>query len=316
MTTDFPHGIRSQGVPVLGGGGMMTQGNSYFVDPTNGSDSNDGKTAATAKATIAAGEELLTANQNDVLYVMGGSTANTLTASLTWDKSYTHLIGVGAPCHDSQRTRIFHNANFSPMITVSASGCSFQNLYFSYGRGGADNHILMTVTGSRNYFENVHFSGMSNQTEADDAESVILFLNGCESNYFNGCNFGNQNVQRGAANTIISVDGSTKRNKFKECLFQCQADAATPTFVTTVDATAVDQIGLWFHDCIFNAQGTALTQAMNLHNMGGNRQIVCSGTTMFIGVTDVADATGDQQIKCLSHTATATAVMLAISPTA
>jgi len=41
--TNFPNGITSFGVPVIGGiGGIPFSGNWYFVDPVNGADGNDG----------------------------------------------------------------------------------------------------------------------------------------------------------------------------------------------------------------------------------------------------------------------------------
>jgi len=314
---NFSGGIMSAGIPVLGSQAIMSQGDSYFLDPLNGSDGNNGKRIDKAFKTLAAAYTALTAGQNDVLYYLSGSTSLSMAATLDWAKSYTHLIGIGAPSHDSQRTRIFHSANFSPMITVSGSGCRFENLYFSYGDGGADNHILMTVTGSRNYFGNIHFSAMSHQTEADDADSIAVFLNGTESNLFDHCNFGNQNVTRGDANTLISLDGTTKRNKFANCLFQAQTDAATPTLVRSEDSAAIDQLGCWFYECLFWVQGTAIDQAFDLHALGANRQIAITGaSTMFVGCTDVADATGDQQIFCPNPTSTSNIILLATSPTA
>ncbi len=318
MVTKFPNGLSSYGVPLPGGQSIMTAGNSYFLDPTNGSDSYDGKSANRAKATLAAAYALTTSGNNDVIYYFGGTSSLSMAATLTWSNSYTHLIGVGsAPTHDSQRTRIFHSANFNPMITVSGSGCRFENLYFSYGDGGADNHILMTVTGGRNYFGGVHFSAMSHQTEADDSASIALFLNGSESNLFRGCNFGNQNITRGDANTLISLDGTTKRNKFENCLFQAQTDASSPTLVRSEDGSAIDQLGCWFHECLFWVQGTAIDQAFDLHALGTNRQIAITGaSTMFVGCTDIADATGDQQIFCPNPTSTQNIILLATSPAA
>lgn len=43
MLTNFPNGITSFGVPVLGTiGGLPFTGNYYFVDPVNGADGNEG----------------------------------------------------------------------------------------------------------------------------------------------------------------------------------------------------------------------------------------------------------------------------------
>jgi len=54
-TTNFPDGLTSQGVPVLGSGlaGLDPSGSFYFCDGNSGSDSNDGKSWKTAKKTLA-----------------------------------------------------------------------------------------------------------------------------------------------------------------------------------------------------------------------------------------------------------------------
>jgi hypothetical protein len=53
-TTNYPNGVTSFGIPVMGGGGIpATFGNVWFVDPTNGSDGNTGKSTTDAFASIA-----------------------------------------------------------------------------------------------------------------------------------------------------------------------------------------------------------------------------------------------------------------------
>jgi hypothetical protein len=221
--TKFPHGVSSQGVPVLGGQGIMSNGKAYFVDPTNGSDSNDGKTAKTAKATIAAGEDLLVANQNDVLYYFASSTGPTLSSTLTWDKDYTHFIGICAPTMIGQRCRIFQLSTatgVSPLINITANGCSFKNLYIFHGVADATSKINVQVTGDRNYFENIHFAGIGNDT-MDVADARSLFLNAAHENRFVNCVIGLDTIDAGsAANAELEFDSESSRNVFDDCVFQ------------------------------------------------------------------------------------------------
>lgn len=90
--TDFPNGITSFGIPVLGSGIETLKkksANVYFVDKTNGNDSYDGKSADRAFATIAKAVTIVNARINwsaspwakgDVIVIAQGSYAENLTA--------------------------------------------------------------------------------------------------------------------------------------------------------------------------------------------------------------------------------------------
>ena len=293
--------------------GIMTPGDIYFLDPANGDDTYDGMTIDRAFKSLAVAEDALTANQHDVLVYISGATSLSLSAKLVWDKDYTHFIGVSAGVPMAKRSRVFHSANFSPMIEFSANGCIWSNLYFSYGRGGADNHVLMALTGDRNVFENIHFAAMNHQTEADDAASVGVEMTGAHENLFKDCVFGNDTIERGAANATLSMVGDSARNKVSNCLFESWADAATPVAIK-VAADGVDRF-LWLEDVLIANHGTSLTQAIDSNITDTSaRKVYVSGEFNTIGCTDVADATGDGTIFVKSPTTTANALGLAINP--
>lgn len=311
-------GISTDGFDVSIFGGNISannlispQGSRYYLDPTNGSDTRTGKSPAQAVATLPVAYALLTAGQNDTLVYLAGSSSLSLAATVTWAKSYTHFIGVGAPTFMAQRTRIFHSADFSPMITVSGSGCIFSNLYCSYGRGGADNHVLMNITGGRNVFDNIHFAMANHATEAADAASRGVVINGTSGEHlFRHCTFGNDTVARSAANASVEFTGSTPRNMFEDCLFEINAGAVTPVHVLAGGASALDRFAI-FKDCLFHAHGTStLTQAINSDLTGVNRRIILMGSTFSIGATDIADAAGDGTIYFKPDTATANVALL------
>ncbi len=254
--TNFKYGVSSYGVPILGGQqGLLTQGNSYFVDPTNGNDSFDGKSPGKAKATLPAGYALLTANQNDVLYYMAGSSSISLTAQLAWAKNYTHLVGIAAPSMVAQRARIFQNSattGMDPLINITATGCSFRNFYAFQGVNDATSLTNIQVTGGRNYFENVHIAGIGNDT-MDAANASSLKLNGAEECLFRHCSIGLDTIARGsAANSEILVDGAATRNTFEDCLIYAYIEHATNhPLVKLNDTTSADR-WLMFVRCLFN----------------------------------------------------------------
>ena len=254
--TKFPHGISSQGVPILGGGGLFTQGKAYFVDPTNGNDSFDGKTVKTAKATIAAAYALTTSGQNDVVYYLAGTTgATSFTAALTWSNSYTHLIGICSPINMGQRARIFQasaTTGLSPLIDVTGSSCMFKNLYIFHGVADATSKINVRVTGEYNYFENVHFAGIGNDTMDVDG-AACLKLDDAHYNRFVNCYIGLDTIDAGSAATNCEIwfDTESSKNVFEDCMIYRRIEHNTNHVLVRVN----DALGIGsfteFKNCIF-----------------------------------------------------------------
>ncbi len=288
------HKVR--GIPVPGTllHGPM-QGDSYFVDPTNGLDSNSGRTMGAAKKTLEAGEDLLVANQNDTLYYLAGSTGATLAAAgLVWDKNYTHLVGVAAPTNVAQRARIFLAAAsvIPTMINISASGCSFRNFYAFHGVASTASLRCVTVSGGRNYFENVHVAGLGHSTgQADVAGASALYLNGAEENLFRDCTIGVNTISRSAANSNLELVGAAASNSFENCTFLCQTDAATPLFVECAAAGMLRYAQFTMCRFINHVENgsTTLTQAMSIDNAAGGLILLHRCMIVGAGNLNVAD---------------------------
>lgn len=249
----------------------------YCVDPANGSDSNSGISFKAPLATIAAAEELCVANQHDVVLYLAGSSGINLSAALTWDKSYTHLIGMCAPTNIGQRSRIFQLSTLtgaSPLITVSASGCIFKDLYIFQGVDDATSLINVSVTGGRNYFENVHFAGGGHASNAIDG-CASLKLDGAEENLFVRCTIGVDTVDAATGVTGILFDGEAHRNTFKDCVVRIRAGNAGASFAEVADATGIDRDTL-FDNCVFlNNSATGLTSAFVIPaGMGAPRKLL------------------------------------------
>ncbi len=261
--TNYPNGVSSFGVPVMPGG-FPTHGNIFFLNPTHpaASDDNDGSMDAPF-STLAAAYAALTANQNDILYYIAGSSSITLSAALTWAKNYTHFIGVCAPTHIGQRARIFQLSTLtgaSPLITISASGCIFKDLYIFQGVADATSLINVQVTGGRNYFENVHFAGGGHATQAIDG-GASLALGGtqtCEENLFYRCTIGVDTIDAATGMMALIFNGTeAHRNEFKECRFRLRAGHTAAGFVELVTTAAAIDRDTLFDDCIFINNATA-----------------------------------------------------------
>lgn len=226
--------------------------NIYLVDAANGSDSNPGDRWTKPLATIAAAYAKCTTNQHDVVLVLGGSSGNTLSAALTWSKNYTHMIGLCAPTHAGQRARIFQLSTLtgaSPLLTVSGSGNIFKNFYIFQGVNDATSLINVSVTGGRNYFENVHFAGGGHATQAVDG-GASLKLDGAEENLFVNCTIGVDTVAAGTGMVGILFDTDAHRNVFRNCHVSMLAGHTGAAFVEVADGTGIDRYTI-FDNCIF-----------------------------------------------------------------
>jgi hypothetical protein len=259
-----------------------TNGVDYFVDPANGNDANDGLDPENAFASIAAGYAATTANQHDIVWYIAGSSGTNLTAALTWSKNYTHLIGICAPTRIGQRARIFQLSTLtgaSPLLTISASGCYFANFYIFQGVADATSLINVSVTGGRNYFENVHFAGGGHATQAVNGGASLKLDGGatgtCEENTFVGCTIGVDTVDAATGMMGILFDGEAHRNEFYECTVRMRAGNGGAGFVEIVDATGIDR-DTKFVDCWFiNNSATDMTSGFVIPaGMGAPRKLL------------------------------------------
>jgi len=299
--TNFPHGITSMGVPVLGNG-FFSGGTHYFVDPANGSDSNDGLTWSTAKSTLTAAYNLCTTGKNDVVYLIGdgGTTATariTASGGLTWSKNATHLIGITAPSKQFQRARISHSSSagvgVTPLLTISGSGCYFSNLSIFQGYSTDEDQTAVLITGSRNCFQGVHFGGGGHLTPAARANTNSLTLTAASENAFVDCAFGLTSILSSAANASLVVTASNlcRDNFFDGCSFVKWTDDATGVHLNVGTACLLGF--LYFRNCMFlnnvgTSGGTAMTAALTVSSTCGGDVILYN--PMFVGATDITAA--------------------------
>lgn len=224
--------------------------NYYFVDPANGSASGDGSFDDPCDK-VSTAEALCTANQHDTVVYIAGSSGCTETAVITWDKSYTHLIGIAAPSRAAKRARIFQGASLAstPFINITATGCIFKNLYIFSGVADAAALVGVQVTGGRNYFENVHFAGGGHATSAIDTGAALV-LNGAEENLFKDCVVGVDTAVQATGWMCMTMDDEANRNVFEDCVFTMYAGNAACGFVEVIDNSGIDRYTI-FKDCLF-----------------------------------------------------------------
>jgi hypothetical protein len=268
--TNFRNGITSLGVPVLPSG-LIPFGptsKAYFVAPGTGSDGNRGTDPTRPLATLAEAHSLCTANNNDVVFLMAQSnTASATTdyqsATLTWSKDLTHLIGIGAPGHFSQRARIGQLSTatgVSPLVNVTANGCLFANFSVFHGVADATSLVALQVTGARNYFYGSHIAGMGDATMVT-AGAASLKLAGASENTFSNCVIGLDTISRdNTTNGEIWCTSGASRNWFEDCLIDAYISNAGYAHLT-IGTNGIDR-GLYFKNSLFMAKSTnkAITQ--------------------------------------------------------
>lgn len=113
--TNFPGGITSFGMPVVGGSGAMLDqigdGQVFFVDPGNGSDGNDGKSPERAFAGLATAIGQCVANRGDVIFRLPGT--ETISSPITFNKQGITVMAVAYGHPNAVRGESFMTYNNS-----------------------------------------------------------------------------------------------------------------------------------------------------------------------------------------------------------
>ena len=340
--TNYPNGISSFGVPVMGNVlGIPFTGNYYFVDPASGADGNDAS-AAQPLATLYEAHRRATSGNNDVIVLIGdGQTTGTARLStalaqsidssatvgtLNWTKSATHLVGVCAPTSVAQRARIappsgtYTTTTFGAtnLVNVTGDGCLFANISVWGGFStGSSSFVTWLDSGERNAYINVHFQGLADSASAGGASARTLKINGGGEHLFQNCTVGVDTVTRSAANASVEFASGTARSVFRGCIFPFMTSAATPLGIIVSAAAGSDRFQL-FDDCTFiNAVGSTSTTLNGLStlaaSMGGVH--VYKDCTL-VGITEFGtDATSRNQVYVDGAAPTAGTSGIAVNPT-
>lgn len=277
------------GAPLYGISGLLPfTGNTFWVDETYGSDGNTGG-PQDPLATLSQALSYCTDGNNDVVFLTG--TVH-VTATVTWSKNKTHLIGL-APQLDSQaRARISQTGStvFSPLVNVTGSECIIKNIGSFHGFANASAQICWKDSGGRNEYDHCLFGGMGNATAAAQAGGRSLVVDGLTGeNTFTNCQIGLDTVTRNAANASLEFTGGTPRNVFRNCLLPAMISNASAVFVT-VGSGGLDRWAL-FDNCQFiNAiESTSTTMSAGITaNASAGGAILLTPSTISLGATAIA----------------------------
>lgn len=295
--------------------GLPYVGNIYYVDPSGGSDNNNGGSLTAAFATVAAAYNACTSGQHDVVLIVptGGTGRTAETTAITWAKRFTHLVGSSAPTAQDARSGISFGTGGS--LSITENGCLFKNITFN---GTTDINVPVTVSGDYNSFVGCDFKGSLNDTTGDDTAARALYLNGAQENQFVGCTFGADTFMRSAANATVEFASAASRNVFDGCRFIAAIDAATAVHVLFTGTSAIDR---WveFKNTSFYSfsanNGTAMTACMNLSAQTATGHVLLTGNTCMMGGITDWEASASGRIYMQPFTATTNAIGIAVNPT-
>lgn len=234
--------------------------------------------------TLAEAEAALTGGINEVVLLSPES--HSLSATLTWDKNMTHLVGEYPSALMNHRSRIGMSTAFSPMITVSGYGNLFKNIYTMHGTAAAD-YIGWSITGARNTFEHCHFGGPMAALQGGHASYEGLAIDGSE-NYFKNCVIGTDTIGRDETSPNVTLGAGTL-TVFENCLFLANLTDGDPVFVAVENSSGYT----WalFKNCAFMAfssnYATAMTYAFKFSS-GSSAAMVLDPACTFQNVAHLA----------------------------
>lgn len=312
--TNFPYGISSNGVPLLGGGLPATSGKYFFVDATNGNDGNSGLSWSEAVKTIAQAYSLVTTNKDDVI-VLSTYANHELTAMLDVSKSRVHFVGDVHGRLFGQRAKVNYADGIATADPFAVKNTGVGNTFtgIKFLNNNTDAQVVGTVGEGGEYavYRNCEFYNATNL----DSDTVAELVLGGDSAQFFDCTFGSlaDAVSGNKVRPAVLVDGSvvgsvgTSRDcLFDGCRFWKKAGGTGTAHVKVAADADVERL-IEFHDCQFVANMLGATPAVAIA-LGASLtagHIALTGDTCGFDVTKLATGTG--VISCLNvKAATAT----------
>jgi len=230
-------------------------GKIIFVDPSAGDDLQLGATLTTPVRTLSRALALATENQNDVVYLIGGTDAEQ-TETLVWSKDGTHLIGMCSPGLVGKNARITQAASVANLATVfhvTASNCCIANISIFQQ---VDNNTVVPKTviaeGFGNQFLNCEMSGL-NDSSMDVSGARSLVLGAITNTIFRGCYIGSNVIAQSASQAVIEISSEIATMVvFEDCYVVMKSADVDNNFVFTLAGSEGSDTGLvFFKNCSF-----------------------------------------------------------------
>ncbi len=328
MLTNYPNGVSSFGVPVTGSIPMVLGasgvGTIYFVDATNGSDGNDGKSAAKAFATVASA--YAAAASGDTI-ALSTNSPHSITSGINHTKSRINWVGLdfsGRLVQQGAKIQLAAASTSAYVLKNTGVRNSFVNIKFIQAATAATALHVLEDGSEGSLYQNCTFTfGVVDNLDLTTAHEVVA---GSDSATFLNCNFGTETLLTSAARSVFHIDQVTTSQEFKsnilrDCIFLISSSSSTATFVR-LDAVGDILFTNIFDRCIFvasvdSAGGAAIAEASQTGTSTVKGVLVYSYPSAF-NVTDFSTATSGRNAatQVVSVSPTAGTAGVGVAPTA
>ena len=284
--TNYPFGLSSFGIPLMGGGGIPAMfGQVWFVDYRNGSNSFSGEAPGEAFKTISKAYDSAASNRNDTILVDGDSEVLE-DSKIAWSKNRIHLVGLGGGFVHGQRARWAPSAAgviaaVDSTLEVSGVGNTFRNIKIVNTGTNAASIACLIDSGEANWYDNCSFMKFSDLNVATVAD-VICRSDSC---IYSHCEIGFDTLVQSAARATfwIKNSGATRMKHLKmlDCHFTCASSAATKVFILVANTSSCAFSNL-FKDCIFNNALVSSASAAALNDAVASVSGLVEGNLLFV----------------------------------
>lgn len=199
--TNYPNGISSFGVPVLGGSADITTGSVFFVHSGTGSDAGNsyGKKPSKPFATIDYAIGRCTANKGDVIYVMPGHSETIVgAAGIACATAGIRIVGLGGL---TNRPIVTLSTDTAAQMTVSAANVSISNIQFQ----NAIDSLVAGISVSAAACE-IRGCSFTSPTATNDALIWVLTTAAADDLVIADCDFRGNNAGPTEAIRLVGAD--------------------------------------------------------------------------------------------------------------
>jgi len=231
-------------------------------------------------------EAAMSGYRNDVMLVSPGAFAET--ASIGWDKPWSHIIGLGGPNvggdYSEPGCAIYTStANVAEVLNITGQNSRFINMIINNVGADADNVAAVKLNNYGCHFKSCHIAGTMAATQAAAvlACSLKIMYAGMYP-IFDNCIIGHDvwTTRTGANQGVIlfnDATGQVNGGRFNNCDILSVCETATGAFMSVVGSNVVGR-GWVFDNCVFNnyTTGTTMNQAFyqSASNSIGDRGVM------------------------------------------
>lgn len=292
--TNFPDGVSSYGMPVVGQGVPIARAYK-FVCSTYGSNGNDG-TLEAPYATIDYAIGTCTASRGDTIIVMPGHT-ETVTAAggIALDVAGVNIIGIG---EGSIRPTVNFTTAVGASMTISAANCLVRNILFTGGIDALTNPISVSAA-------DVTLDGCEWRDVTGQATDVILTT--AAANRLKIINHRHDGATAAGGASAIAIVGGDRiliqncrfDGNFSVGVIDIRTTATTDLEVTNVWARTRNAADIFLVDTITASTGIIGPNIhLQLTDNAANITEACTGATfVYIQPINIVNLAGESSMQ-------------------